>query len=173
MVQGLGIGPVQGAVTTSECTRSYQIDFSKTPTVSSLLNAPLYPNNKGLDSWSNLLSLPASIRLKEVHVKVKTALSGTTAGTETIDLQVKHPRLGGSFVDITAAPVLTASGGAFAANTYASAVADATYFNRALTRFSGDAEKLQLQLAVSANDITSGVLEIQLIYEFSYHNYVA
>lgn len=172
MVQGLGIGPVQGVLTTSECARSYEIDFSKTPTVSSVLSAPLYPNNKGLDSWSNLLSQPASIRFKEVHVKTKTALTGTIAGTETIDLQVKHPRLGASFVDLTASPILTAAAGTVAANTYASAVADSSLFNRALTRFNGSAETLQLQLLVSANDITAGVLEIQLIYEFAYHNYV-
>lgn len=173
MLQGLGVGPVAGVITTSECTRAYEIDFSKTPTISSILSAPLYPNNKGLNSWSNLLSLPASLRIKEVHVKVKTALSGTIAGTETIDLQVKHPRLGASFVDLTAAPILTATAGIVASNTYASAISDQTLFNRALTRFRGDSETLQLQLAVSANDITAGVLEIQLIYEQAYHNYTS
>lgn len=172
MVSGLGSGPVNGVLTTSESTRSWVIDFSKTPTVGSVLNPGLYPSVGSLYNWTNLLSLPATLRIKEVHVKVVSALSGTTAGTETIDLQIKHPRLGGSYVDITAAPLLTASAGVIAANTYSSAISDQTLFNRALTRFNGSAEKAELQLAVSANNITSGILEIQLVSEFAYHNYV-
>lgn len=171
MSTGLGAGPVNGVLTTSESTRSYLIDFSKTPTVGSVLNAALYPNVPGLQNWANLLSLPATLRIKEVHVKVVSALSGTIAGTETVRLQVNHPRLG-SYTNLTSAVSLTATAGVIAANTYNSAISDQSVFNRALTRFNGSAEKVQLQLLVSANNITSGVLEIQLVSEFAYHNYV-
>lgn len=167
---GLGSGPVHGTITTSESTRSFLVDFAKTPTVSTVLEAPTYPNNKGLNSWSNLLSMPATIRFKEVHIKVVKALKGTTAGTETIDLQVNHPRLG-AFTDLTAAPVITLAAGTAAGNTYVSQVADPAFFNIGLTRFNGDSEKVPLRLKLSANDLNEGQLEIQLVYEFSYHNF--
>ncbi len=167
---GLGSGPVHGTLTTSECTRAFLIDFEKNPTVSSILAASLYPNNKGLDSWSNLLSLPATIRFKEVHIKVVKALTGTASGTETIELQVNHPRLG-AFTDLTAAPLITLAAGTVADNTYVSRVADPAFFNIGLTRFNGDSEKVPLRFKLSANDINKGQLEIQLVYEFSYHNY--
>jgi hypothetical protein len=167
---GLGSGPVHGTLTTSECTRSFLVDFEKTPTVATILEAPTYPNNKGLNSWSNLLSLPATIRFKEIHIKVVKALTGTAAGTETIDLQVNHPRLG-AFTDLTALPLFTLAAGTVAANTYSSRVVDPAFFNIGLTRFNGDSEKVPLRLKLSANDINKGVVEIQLVYEFSYHNY--
>ena len=167
---GLGSGPVHGTLTTSEATRSFLVDFEKTPTVSTVLEAPTYPNNKGLNSWSNLLSLPATIRFKEVHLKVVKALTGTTAGTETIDLQVNHPRLG-AFTDLTAAPLFTLAAGTIAASTYSSRIADQSVFNIGLTRFNGDKEAVPLRIKLSANDINKGILEIQLVYEFSYHNY--
>lgn len=168
---GLGVGPATGVLTTSESTRSFLIDFSKTPTVGSVLNAGLYPQVGALNSWDNLLSLPATIRIKEVHVKVVSALSGTLAGTETVRFQVNHPRLG-AYTNLTSAVSLTATAGVIAANTYNSAISDQSVFNRALTRFNGSAEKAQLQLLVSANDIKAGVLEVQIVSEFAYHNYV-